>query len=146
MLREPSQKAFGQCLTVMAQQSALQTFMTVNRGAGCGQRQGMTYHSSEGHLTELTGQVDVAEPISGHYNPRNDVILRLEHINARQTKASTVWSLLRHAASPDLSQLLDISRLHRWLRTASLLLYVVSDVQPATVIWHSSSSHPGVAC
>ena len=38
--------------------------------------------------------MDVAEPFSGHYNPRNDVILRLEHINARQTKTviSMAWA------------------------------------------------------
>ena len=34
-------------------------------------------------------QVDVADPVTGHYNPRNDVILRLEYINAKHTKAST---------------------------------------------------------
>ena len=32
-------------------------------------------------------QVDVADPVAGHYNPRNDVILRLEYINAKHTKA-----------------------------------------------------------
>ena len=35
-------------------------------------------------------QVDVADPVAGHYNPRNDVILRLEYINARHTKARSL--------------------------------------------------------
>ena len=46
-------------------------------------------------------QVDVADAITGHYNPRNDVILRLEYINAKHTKACT---LMHHSCMVLLGQ------------------------------------------